>query len=177
MDFRSSNERRRHTNENNCHVDWVMCESEWEVEFRRVVEDHPRVMFYVKNQDLGLTIPYRVDGRNRSYVPDFIVRIDDGAPEPINLIVEVKGFRGEDAKIKAETTQKSWIPAVNRLKMFGRWDFLEIKNVHTILEDLRAWFADCAYSPEVRSAHQLSLAGGSEPDLKPIPRRKSPTNV
>ncbi|MDE2209480.1 MAG: hypothetical protein KGJ99_07135 [Betaproteobacteria bacterium] len=33
---------------------------------------------YVKNQNLGFTIPYTLNGDERNYVPDFIARIDDG---------------------------------------------------------------------------------------------------
>lgn len=32
----------------------------------------------VKNQNLGFTIPYTLNGDERNYVPDFIARIDDG---------------------------------------------------------------------------------------------------
>ena len=34
---------------------------------------------------------------------DFIVQVDAGHLDPLNLIVEIKGFRGEDAKEKANT--------------------------------------------------------------------------
>ena len=39
------------------------------------------------------------------FVPDFIVRVDDGHGEDdlLNLVVEIKGFRGEDVKVKKET--------------------------------------------------------------------------
>ena len=44
----------------------------------------------------------------RSYLPDFIVLVDDGhGDDPLNLIVEIKGYRGEDAKDKKPTR---WIP-------------------------------------------------------------------
>jgi hypothetical protein len=36
------------------------------------------VRSYVKNQGLGSTIPYTIDGQQRAYVPDFVARIDDG---------------------------------------------------------------------------------------------------
>ena len=36
----------------------------------------------------------------RTYIPDFIVQIDDGQEDPLNLVVEIKGYRGEDAKDK-----------------------------------------------------------------------------
>ena len=48
-------------------------------------------------------------------MPDFIVQVDDGRPDPLNLIVEIKGFRGENAKEKANTMRAYWVPGVNNL--------------------------------------------------------------
>jgi type III restriction enzyme len=65
----------------------------------------------------------------RKYLPDFIVQVDDGHPDPLNLIVEIKGFRGEDAKEKANTMRAYWVPGVNNLGRFGRWAFAEFTEV------------------------------------------------
>ena len=54
------------------------CDSDWEAEFCRVAEAHPRVRAYVKNQNLGFEVPYRYGSETRSYLPDFIVLVDDG---------------------------------------------------------------------------------------------------
>jgi type III restriction enzyme len=53
------------------------------------------------------------------------------------LIVEIKGKRQEDAKIKADTVRSQWLPAVNRLRKYGRWDFMEIMDVHLIDDELK----------------------------------------
>jgi type III restriction enzyme len=110
--------------------DWVICDSDWEAEFCRVVESHPRVRAYVKNQNLGLEVPYLTGATPRRYIPDFIVRIDDGEEEPLNLIVEVKGYRDENAKEKANTMRAYWVPGVNNLGKFGRWAFAEFTAVY-----------------------------------------------
>jgi type III restriction enzyme len=49
------------------------------------------VTCYVKNQNLGFTIPYTINGEEHNYIPDFIVRLDDGygRENPLNLILEV----------------------------------------------------------------------------------------
>jgi type III restriction enzyme len=60
------------------------------------------------------------------------VRIDDGGPEPLNLIVEVKGFRGTDAQLEAKTMRKLWVPGVNNLGAYGRWAFAEFIDVYKI---------------------------------------------
>ena len=173
VDFTTRKEARWRTRQEKCHVNWAICDSSWEKEFCRVVENHPRVMSYVKNEGLGFEIPYRMEATSKRYFPDFIVRIDDGGKEPLHLVAEVKGFRGEDAKVKAETTKTYWVPGVNQLRDFGRWDFAEFEDVNTIEADFIHWFAENAASKEVRAAHKLALAGGSEPDLQYVPRRQS----
>jgi type III restriction enzyme len=57
-------------------------------------------MAYVKNHNLGFDVPYRYGSENRIYRPDFIVLVDDGHEDPLHLVVEIKGYRGEDAKDK-----------------------------------------------------------------------------
>ena len=60
------------------------------------------------------------------------MQIDDGRDDLLNLIVETKGFRGEDAKDKANTMKTYWIPGVNNLGKFGRWQFVEFTEVFAI---------------------------------------------
>ena len=120
------------------HVNWIICDSNWETEFCRVVEAEPRVLRYTKNQGLGLEVPYVLGSVPRRYFPDFIVQVDDGKPDPLNVIVEVKGFRGDDAKEKANTMRAYWVPGVNNLKRFGRWEFVELRSGMSLADD----FAD-----------------------------------
>ena len=119
---------------NRCHINWAVCDSDWEAEFCRVAEAHSKVGAYVKNQGLGLEVPYRFGSIRRKYIPDFIVLVDDGRGEddPLNLIVEIKGYRGEDAKVKKETMETYWVPGVNRRGGFGRWAFAEFTDFHQI---------------------------------------------
>jgi type III restriction enzyme len=86
------------------------------------------VACYVKNYNLGFTIPYTINGEEHSYVPDFIARIDDGkGPDDLlNLIVEVSGKDRKDKEAKVATARTLWIPAVNNDGSFGRWGFIEI---------------------------------------------------
>ncbi|MDT3687482.1 MAG: DEAD/DEAH box helicase family protein [Pseudorhodoplanes sp.] len=130
VNFTTSKETRWQTDPRKCHINWVICDSDWEAEFCRVVESHPRVRAYVKNQNLGLEVPYLTGATPRRYIPDFIVRIDDGEEEPLNLIVEVKGYRDENAKEKANTMRAYWVPGVNNLGKFGRWAFAEFTAVY-----------------------------------------------
>lgn len=134
VNFHSSVKTRWETRIDRCHVNWAICHSDWEAEFCRVVEQHPKVRSYVKNQGLAFEVPYRHGGEVRHYQPDFIVRVDDGRgdDDPLHLVVEIKGYRGEDAKDKSETMKTYWVPGVNNLGSFGRWDFLELKDIWEI---------------------------------------------
>jgi len=123
--FNTSKQKLWQTAFNKSHLNWVVCDSDWEAEFCRVAEAHPQVRSYVKNQGLGFEVPYLYGSTPRKYIPDFIVQIDDGQDDPLNLIVEIKGYRGEDAKEKATTMQTYWVPGVNHLGTFGRWAFAE----------------------------------------------------
>lgn len=132
VNFTSSKKLRWKTAAHRCPVNWVICDSEWEAQFCRVVEDHPLVLSYVKNQGLGFEVPYRFGSETRTYLPDFIVRVDSGEEEPLSLVVEIKGYRKEDAKEKKTTMETYWIPGVNNLGRFGRWAFAELTQVYEI---------------------------------------------
>lgn len=123
-----------------CHLNWVILDSDWEAEFCRVAEAHPRVRAYVKNHNLGFEVPYRYGSAMRTYLPDFIVLVDDGHGEdnPLHLIVEIKGYRHEDAKDKANTMAAYWIPGVNQLGHYGRWAFAEFTDVYAMQVDFAA---------------------------------------
>ena len=135
VNFNTSKETRWQTDPRKCQINWVVCDSDWEAEFCRVAEAHPRVRAYVKNQGLGLEVPYLYGSVKRAYIPDFIVQIDDGRPDPLNLVVEIKGFRGEDVKDKSNTMRNYWVPGVNNLGTYGRWQFAEFKAVFEIEAD------------------------------------------
>jgi type III restriction enzyme len=112
-------------------------DSDWEAEFCRAVESHPNVMAYVKNHNLGLEVPYLYGSTPRTYIPDFIVQVDDGQDAPLNLIVEIKGYRGEDAREKKNTMEAYWLPGVNAMGHYGRWAFAEFTDVFDIELGLR----------------------------------------
>ena len=99
---------------------------------------------YVKNHNLGFEVPYRHGSESRKYRPDFIVLVDDGhGPDDLlHLVVEIKGYRGEDAKDKKSTMEQYWAPGVNNLGAYGRWAFAELTEVFTIESDFEAKVKD-----------------------------------
>jgi type III restriction enzyme len=121
-------------------VNWVILDSDWEAEFCRAAESHPKVTAYTKNHNLGLEVPYRYGSEMRKYLPDFVVLVDDGhGPDDLlHLVVEIKGYRREDAKEKKATMDTYWVPGVNHLGTYGRWAFAEFTEVFQIASDLKA---------------------------------------
>jgi type III restriction enzyme len=140
VNFNTSKTDRWETDPRRCHVNWVILDSDWEAEFCRVAESHPRVRAYVKNHSLGLEVPYRYGSETRKYRPDFIVLVDDGRGDDdlLHLIVEIKGYRGEDAKVKKSTVDTYWVPGVNHLGTYGRWAFAEFTDVYQIQSEFAA---------------------------------------
>lgn len=143
--FNTSRLERWQTRADRSHVNWVVYDSDWEAEFCRVAESHPRVRAYVKNHNLGLEVPYRFGSEMKKYIPDFIVLVDDsrppsadGAPDLLQLIVEIKGYRREDAKEKKSTMDTYWVPGVNHLAKHGRWAFAEFTEIYQIESDFAA---------------------------------------
>ena len=153
VNFTTSKPTRWQTDPRRCHVNWVVCDSDWEAEFCRFVESHPQVRAYVKNHALGLDVPYRYGSAARIYLPDFIVLVDDGHGDDdlLHLVIEIKGYRREDAKEKKATMETYWVPGVNRCDAYGRWAFAEFTDVYTLQEDFATAVAAAGHE---QSAHE-----------------------
>lgn len=123
-----------------CHLNWVILDSDWEAAFCRVAEAHQRVPAYVKNHNLGFEVPYRYGSEVRRYLPDFIVLVDDGHGDDdlLHLVVEIKGYRREDAKEKKSAIETYWVPGLNNLGAFGRWAFAEFTEIYLLESDFKA---------------------------------------
>ena len=126
-----------------CHISHVVADTDsWEQKTAQALEQMKEVDAYVKNHNLGFTIPYiNHNGESRQYVPDFIARIQRGESssinENVNLILEVSGMPREDKVQKVNTIKNIWLPAVNGCTEFGNWDFLEITDPWNIQNNIR----------------------------------------
>ncbi len=60
--------------------------------------------------------------------------VDDGRGpnDLLCLVIEIKGYRREDAKEKKSAMDTYWIPGVNQLRTYGRWAFAEFTEVFQI---------------------------------------------
>ncbi len=100
-----------------CHLNAAVFDSDWKRQAAELLASHPAVEAWVKNDRLGLVIPYRKDGVSRKYLPDFIVELASGD----RLVVEIKGQVG-DAAIKKAAAER-WCRAVTNDGRFGMWRY------------------------------------------------------
>ena len=153
--FNTSRTNRWRTDSRRCHINWVILDSDWEAKFCRVAESHPRVRAYAKNHNLGLEVPYLYGSQPRKYLPDFVVTVDDGHGEDdlLRLIVEIKGYRREDARDKKRTMETLWVPGVNHNGQYGRWAFAEFTDAYKI----ESGFADRIESEFTKMVDSLTV--------------------
>lgn len=130
------------TSPEKCHISHVVADTQsWEQKMAQTLEEMDEVVYYVKNHNLGFYIPYTINGEERNYIPDFIVRINDGhGDDLLNLILEVSGEQRKDKAAKVSTAKSLWIPAMNNSGEFGRWSFIEINDPWDAKNTIRATF-------------------------------------
>jgi type III restriction enzyme len=100
-----------------CHLNAAVFDSGWERDAAELLDSHPAVAAWVKNDRLGLVIPYRHEGTPRKYLPDFVADLTNGE----HLIVEIKGQLGQAAIKKAAAER--WCRAVNNDGRYGKWAY------------------------------------------------------
>ncbi len=99
-----------------CHISHVVLDSNWEAKLAETLEEMDEVVCYTKNQGLGFTIPYTLNGEEHGYMPDYIVRVKlpspvvdgggvGGGGDVLNLILEVSGEARKDKAAKVATAR------------------------------------------------------------------------
>ena len=133
------------THPDKCHISHVVADTNsWEQKMAQALEDIKEVSAYAKNHNLGFSIPYTINGQERNYIPDFLVRIDNGRGKGdlLNLIIEVTGEKKKDKEAKVATARLLWVPAVNNHGGFGRWAFMEIRDPWNAKNEIRSMLSD-----------------------------------
>jgi type III restriction enzyme len=114
------------------HLNYVVADTkQWEQAAAYYLEASDRVVAYVKDQGLGFAIPYLHDGEGHDYIPDFIVRLDNG----VRLVLETKGHDPLE-EVKAAAARR-WCDAVNADGSFGEWRYAvahEMPEIPNLLE-------------------------------------------
>lgn len=121
------------------HVNYVVADTEeWEQGVAKRLEQMPEVLSYVKNQNLGFSIPYEHQGVPHQYLPDFIVNVKMKENSVLNLLLEVTGKKDDKKAMKVKTTREFWVPAINNFEKFGKWAILEVQDIHETQSLIRA---------------------------------------
>lgn len=122
-----------------CQVNLVVCDQDWEAAAAQYLDGMREVLRYVKNDRLGFEVPYVDGGAERHYRPDFIAVVDDGRgpDDPLHLVLEVKGRQTGADDAKHDTMRSLWVPSVNALGRFGRWDFVRQDDRYDLDETIR----------------------------------------
>jgi type III restriction enzyme len=119
------------------------------------LEDMPEIVRYVKNHNLGFTIPYTLNGEEKNYIPDFIACIEDGHGQDdlLNLVVEVTGEKKKDKTAKVATARTLWVPAINNHGGFGRWAFVEVTDPWNARNFIRGFLSQAEAESTKEVAH------------------------
>jgi len=121
------------------HINYVVADTEeWEQGVAKKLEQMPEVLAYVKNQNMGFTIPYEHQGVAHHYVPDFIAVLEMPDKNKLNLLIEVTGKKDDKKKMKVKTARELWVPAVNNFGKYGNWAVLEVQDIHETQNLIRA---------------------------------------
>jgi type III restriction enzyme len=106
------------------HVNFVVADTKrWEQIAAFAIDRHPNTAAFVKNANLGFSIPYLHNGEPHDYVPDFIVRLKSTPNHYV--IVETKGFDPTE-EVKAQAAHR-WVNAVNAEGSLGTWSYAVVK--------------------------------------------------
>lgn len=85
----------------NCHLNYVADTKQWEQSASYYIDNHPKVEAFATNEGLGFTIPYLYGGQAHDYIPDFLIRLEDG----VQLILETKGHEPSRAPPGSATSR------------------------------------------------------------------------
>jgi type III restriction enzyme len=69
---------------------------------------------------------------SHAYVPDYLVRFDNGA----TVILEIKGFEDDQDRAKHQAA-KRWVSAVNHRGKLGRWAFHVCRDPQLLEKELK----------------------------------------
>lgn len=99
-------------------ISHVVADGAWEAHAANLLETSPQVQAYAKNDHLGFQIYYMWNGAKRRYIPDFLIKLNNGK----TLVLEIKGEDSEQNKAKRAALD-AWVAGVNQKGGFGVWSW------------------------------------------------------
>jgi len=106
------------------HLNRAVIRSSWERKAIEVMEDLDCVESFAPNdRQIGLIVPYELEGVRHNYEPDFLIKLANGK----TMMLEIKGEAGKmhdrDMVEAKNAAAKKWVAAVNNLGRWGQWVF------------------------------------------------------
>lgn len=98
------------------HISHCVFDSSWEATESYLLEKNPNVVAWAKNDHLGFVIQYVFGGVICKYLPDFLIKLNNGKI----LILETKGQETLRDKEKRKALTE-WVKAVNNIGGYGTW--------------------------------------------------------
>jgi type III restriction enzyme len=102
------------------HINFCVFDSTWEASDAYVLDYHPAVAAWVKNDHLGFEVLYVYRGVVHKYRPDFLIRLVSRLVSGEMLVLETKGQDTEQDRVKRQSLDE-WVKAVNAHGGFGHW--------------------------------------------------------
>jgi len=112
-------------------ISHVVVDSSWEQYAVEVLEKHPNVQAWARNEHLGFQVYYLWNGSRRRYLPDFLVQLSNGK----TLVLEIKGQDSPQNREK-RVALGLWVRAINEHGGFGIWSCdvaFEPAQIHDII--------------------------------------------
>ena len=100
-------------------ITYADCDSTWEVNLAKYLDDMPEISRWARNKALSWSIPYVVDRQQRRYWPDFVAVAPVQGGSELNIVIETKGLVRDYDPVKRRWAQEYWVPAVNRHRECG----------------------------------------------------------
>ena len=118
------------------HINQVVLDTDtWEASTAFYLEQlaqQNQIIGYVRNDHLGLAIPYEYQGVDHSYEPDFLVRVAEGQ----TVILETKGYIDNQTRAKHDAATR-WVTAANNWGELGEWKFVVVRDPHEMAGQLK----------------------------------------
>ena len=134
------------------------CDNGWELRVARALDRHPKVIAWARNDRQRWQVPYLYQGSWHHYEPDFVARIQqDGAGQPLNLVIEVKGQERDPDREKRRYIEEYWLPAVNgdaTWRQHGLWEYLYIDEPDTADTDISRVATGPPIQPDILPGRQ-----------------------
>lgn len=118
------------------HINYVVADTDsWEQIAAKTLEEITSVRCYTKNHFLNFRIPYMHLDKEKDFIPDFIAEVKAPSGDTVFLVIEISGWSNDDTghkDAKRYYAKHLWVPAVNNLGKYGRWDFIEVSDIANI---------------------------------------------